>query len=57
MWYGKQYKTKLKCNKYIQFLIAQMEETWFYERLFFGGLIAIIKEREIQYKGCKINKS
>ena len=34
-----------------------MENTWFYERLFFEVEIVTVKDKKIQYKRYNVNKS
>ena len=48
---------KLNCNNHIQQLnIAPMEETWFYERLFFEVVIVIGKDKKQSIKDTKSTK-
>ena len=47
----------LNYEKYVQFLIVPMEETWLYERLFFEMVIVMIKDLKIQYKRQSVNKT
>ena len=48
---------KLNCNNHIQQLnIASMEETWFYERLFFEVVIVIGKDKKQSIKDTKSTK-
>ena len=53
MQYGKEYKGILNYNKNVQFLIAPMEETWFYERFFYKKVIVMVKIKNIRVNGKK----
>ena len=43
--------------EYIPSFIVPVEMVWFYERFFFEVVIAMVKDKRIQYRRYNVNKN